>query len=236
MEQHLSQWLDVADVRDGWLKLFALIPHDVYAAAAAKLQESDDTYSSDLQTFPPRPFRLHCFRFFPPTQTRVVILGQDPYIAEGQAMGLAFSVPPGVALPPSLKIVVGELRDDVGQTALPRSGDLTWWAHQGVLLLNTSLTVLEGISNSHKKVWATWTTHFLRVFSQHVHGVVFLLWGGEAKAMKVHIAPDMEHVVIEGAHPSPLARGAFKGGRYFSRANAALEGLNKSPINWLLKI
>lgn len=228
--------MDVSDVREEWLHLFDRVPPHVYGDMATKLQESDETYGDDLQTFPSRRLRLHCFRFFTPHQTRVVILGQDPYIHEGQAMGLAFSVPPGVPIPPSLKTVFSELRDDVGQTAAPKSGDLTWWAQQGVLLLNTSLTVLEGISNSHKAVWSEWTARCLHLLSQQAKEVVFLLWGGEARGMKVHIASDRGHVVIEGAHPSPLARGAFKGGCYFSRANAALERMGKSPINWLLQI
>jgi uracil-DNA glycosylase len=164
--------------------------------------------------------------------TRVVILGQDPYHGPGQAHGLCFSVPHGVAAPPSLQNVFKELRDDLGITP-PDHGNLDGWARQGVLLLNTTLTVRGGAAASHQgKGWETFTDAVLAAVDAKSHPVVFILWGASARRKKTAI--DLSrHVVIESAHPSPLsAHNGFFGSKPFSRTNAALAERDLPAIDW----
>ena len=166
--------------------------------------------------------------------TRVVILGQDPYHGPRQAHGLCFSVRRGVAVPPSLQNIYKELRTDLG-IAPPRHGNLEHWAEQGVLLLNTTLTVRAGQAASHQgKGWETFTDQVLRVVAAKPEPVVFILWGGHARKKKSLIDTD-RHVVIESAHPSPLsAHNGFFGSRPFSATNEALVARNLPPIDWRL--
>jgi uracil-DNA glycosylase len=161
-----------------------------------------------------------------------VILGQDPYHDEGQAHGLAFSVPPGVRQPPSLANIFKELCADVG-CSRPESGCLIPWADQGGLLLNSVLTVRAHEANSHKgKGWERFTDRVIRHISGKEERVVFLLWGGPARA-KADLIDTRRHVVIEAAHPSPLsASRGFLGSRPFSRANCALAESGQPPIDW----
>lgn len=166
--------------------------------------------------------------------TRVMILGQDPYHGPRQAHGLCFSVRRGVAVPPSLQNIYKELQSDLG-VAPPRHGNLEHWAEQGVLLLNTTLTVRAGQAASHQgKGWATFTDQVIRVVNDKTEPVVFILWGGHARKKKTLI--DIErHVVIESAHPSPLsAHNGFFGSRPFSRTNEALTARSRQPIDWRL--
>ena len=170
--------------------------------------------------------------------TRVVILGQDPYHGPRQAHGLCFSVRREVAVPPSLANIFKELRDDLGIVP-PAHGNLEAWARQGVLLLNTTLTVRAGQAASHQgKGWETFTDEVLRVVAALDHPVVFILWGAAARKKKVLI--DLSpggpgHVVIESAHPSPLsAHNGFLGSKPFSRANAALCAAGLAEIDWRL--
>lgn len=172
---------------------------------------------------------LHLTSF---ADTRVVILGQDPYHGEGQAQGLCFSVKPGVRLPPSLVNIFKELADDVG-CAVPASGDLRGWAAQGVLLLNTTLTVREGRPKSHAgRGWERLTDAMISALNEREAPVVFLLWGAHAQSkMKLITRPD--HVILTAPHPSPLsAHRGFFGSRPFSRANEALVGLGYEGIEW----
>ena len=164
--------------------------------------------------------------------TRVVILGQDPYHGPGQAHGLCFSVRRGVAVPPSLGNIYRELRDDLG-VPTPAHGNLTDWARQGVLLLNTCLTVRAGAAGSHRgKGWEQFTDQVIRTVNAKEHRVVFLLWGAFARA-KTSLLDLDRHTVIESAHPSPLsAHNGFLGSRPFSRTNAALEAAGLTPIDW----
>lgn len=165
-------------------------------------------------------------------QTKVVILGQDPYHAPQQAHGLCFSVRRGVAIPPSLVNIQRELRSDVGIDP-PGHGNLERWAAQGVLLLNTTLTVRSGKAASHQgKGWEVFTDQVIRVVNDKADPVVFILWGSYARNKKSLIDVD-RHVVIESAHPSPLsAHNGFLGSRPFSRANAALALRGRQPIDW----
>ena len=184
--------------------------------------------------FPPEPevfAALHLTTF---ADTRVVILGQDPYHGPNQAHGLCFSVRRGVAVPPSLANIYKELHTDVG-VPIPRHGNLEAWARQGVLLLNTTLTVQAGLANSHQgKGWELFTDEVLRTVNAKQQRVVFMLWGASARKKKSLI--DLSrHVVLESAHPSPLsAHNGFFGSRPFSKANAALEAAGLEPIDWSL--
>jgi len=184
--------------------------------------------------FPPEPDVFAALHLTPYATTRVVILGQDPYHGPGQAHGLCFSVRPGVAVPPSLANIHKELAADLG-IAVPTHGNLEAWARQGVLLLNTTLTVRAGQANSHQgKGWELFTDEVLRTVNGKPHRVVFLLWGSAARRKKALIDLS-KHTVIESAHPSPLsAHNGFFGSRPFSRTNAALVDAGLDPIDWSL--
>ncbi len=166
---------------------------------------------------------------------KVVILGQDPYHGPGQAHGMSFSVRPGIKQPPSLVNIFKELKDDLGINP-PDHGYLVKWAEQGVLLLNTCLTVREHQPNSHKgKGWEIFTDQVIRLLNQREKPMVFILWGGNAKS-KQSLITNSNHLILTGAHPSPLsAYNGFYGGQYFSKANAFLEDSGQSAIDWDLK-
>ena len=224
--------IDLEKIDNGWRSIIEEIPVNIRNKVDISVKESVDTYEPGLSILPPKELRLASMSFFKPSETKVVIIGQDPYIQQNQPMGLSFSVPRGVTVPPSLKNIYKELETDIDGFRAPGHGDLTYWAQQGVLLLNASLTVVERLSNSHKAIWREFIPRFLEIFSAQNPGVIYMLWGNDAKAMKQYIRGG---TFIEGAHPSPLARGAFFGGKYFSRANSLLEGMGKSPIDWKLK-
>lgn len=166
--------------------------------------------------------------------TRVLVLGQDPYHGAGQAHGLCFSVRHGVAVPPSLRNIFKELRDDIG-VDIPRHGCLSHWAAQGVLLLNATLTVRAGQAGSHQgKGWETFTDRIIGVVDSKVEPVVFVLWGSYARR-KRELITGSHHVVIESPHPSPLsAHNGFFGSRPFSRINDALRSAGRGEIDWAL--
>jgi len=183
--------------------------------------------------YPPGSLIFNAFSLTPVDKVKVVILGQDPYHNPGQAMGLSFSVPKGVPAPPSLKNIFKEIGTDLG-IAMSGSPDLTPWAEQGVLLLNTALTVEAGRANSHAVIgWARFTDAVIKYLSDTREGIVFLLWGNFARSKKTLIDASRHHV-LEAAHPSPLAGGAFFGCRHFSKTNEILLSEGKSPINWQL--
>ena len=183
------------------------------------------------EVFPPLTDLFAAFRLCPPESTRAVILGQDPYHSAGQAHGLSFSVPAGVRVPPSLRNVFKELRDDLGVDA-PTSGDLTAWAEQGVLLLNTVLTVRSGQPGSHaRQGWEHVTDAAIRALDARSERVVFLLWGAHAQKKKV-LLTSTHHVVLEAGHPSPMNPKGFLGSRPFSACNAALVEAGRDAIRW----
>lgn len=167
--------------------------------------------------------------------TKVLILGQDPYHGENQAHGLAFSVQPGVKTPPSLLNIYKELRSDLG-CYIPNNGYLKKWADQGVLLLNTSLTVRAGQANSHKNIgWETFTDKIISLVNEKQDPVVFILWGNNAIKKKVLIT-NPKHLVLTSVHPSPLsASRGFFGTKPFSKTNEFLESVNKKPIDWQIE-
>jgi uracil-DNA glycosylase len=184
--------------------------------------------------YPPAPDVFAALHLTSYADTRVVILGQDPYHGPGQAHGLCFSVRRSVTPPPSLANVFKELESDTG-IARPSHGNLAAWARQGVLLLNTCLTVRGGAAGSHHgKGWEIFTDEVLRAVDAKTHPVVFVLWGAPARKKKALIDLD-RHVVIESAHPSPLsAHNGFFGSRPFSRTNEALIARGLAPIDWRL--
>ena len=171
----------------------------------------------------------------PYSKVKVVILGQDPYHEVGQAHGMAFSVKPGVQIPPSLLNMYKELRDELGCT-IPNNGYLLSWAQQGVLLLNTVLTVRDGEANSHHgKGWEIFTDEIIRQLNARRDPVVFLLWGNNARKKK-ELITNPNHYVLEAAHPSPLsASRGFMGCGHFKKANEILISHLKSPIDWQIK-
>ena len=183
--------------------------------------------------YPPGSQIFRAFELTPIENLKVVILGQDPYHGPGQAHGLSFSVSSGVPAPPSLKNIFKEVESDLG---IRMSGypDLEKWARQGVLLLNAVLTVRAGHPASHSKIgWQEFTDAVIRYISDNCDGVVFLLWGNFART-KSALIDHSRHHVLEAAHPSPLARGAFFGCRHFSQTNALLAAQGKTLIDWEL--
>lgn len=183
--------------------------------------------------YPPGPAIFKAFDLTPLDKVKVVILGQDPYHGPGQAMGLSFSVPDGIPAPPSLKNIFKEIESDLGIRMSGRP-NLEKWAEQGVLLLNAVLTVRGGEPTSHSAIgWQKFTDEVIRIISENCKGVVFLLWGNYARS-KAPLIDGSRHLVLEAAHPSPLARGAFFGCRHFSKTNAYLSQQGKTPIDWQL--
>lgn len=183
--------------------------------------------------YPPGGQIFRAFELCPLDKVKAVILGQDPYHGFGQATGLSFSVPADVPAPPSLKNIFKEIESDLGVKMSGRP-DLTPWAEQGVLLLNAVLTVRAGEPASHSGIgWQSFTDAVIRTVSERCSGIVFMLWGNYARS-KAALIDRSRHYVLEAAHPSPLARGAFFGCRHFSKANGILASEGKSPIDWRL--
>ena len=209
------------------------------------LEEFNKPYFKNLKNFllqeyatrtvyPPKSLILNAFDQTPYDKVKVVILGQDPYHGPGQAHGLCFSVKEGTALPPSLVNIYKELYSDLGISP-SKKGDLTAWGKQGVLLLNTTLTVRRGAANSHSKCgWTAFTDEVIRKVSAREKPVVFILWGGNARAKKTLI-DQSRHFIIESAHPSPLScYNGFFGSKPFSRTNEYLKSIGETPIDWKL--
>ncbi len=191
-----------------------------------------DEYTTQ-QVYPPGKLIFNAFDQCSFTDTRVIILGQDPYHGAGQANGLAFSVSEGVPKPPSLVNVFKEIQDDLG-TPIPKSGNLERWAKQGVLLLNSTLTVRAGQAGSHQgKGWETFTDAIIRLMSTEKQHVVFMLWGAYAQK-KGAVIDTAKHCVLTAKHPSPMAAnyGGWFGNKHFSQANEYLLGQGLPPIEW----
>ena len=190
-------------------------------------------YQSGRAIYPPAGQIFRALDLCPLDRVRVVILGQDPYHGPGQAEGLAFSVPPGIAVPPSLVNIKREIADDLGRPSIITGGELLPWVEQGVLLLNTTLTVRSGEAASHQGLgWETFTDAVIQLVSQRCDHVVFLLWGSPARR-KAAMIDATRHCILEAPHPSPLsAHRGFFGCRHFSRVNAYLQQQGLAPIQW----
>lgn len=208
-------------------------------------EEWDKAYFQSLSSFlrsekkhgksiyPPGPLIFNAFAKTPFDAVKVVIIGQDPYHGPGQAMGLSFSVPMGIRVPASLKRIYKEINRDL-KLPIPEHGDLSKWAEQGVFLLNAMLTVEGGKAGSHqKKGWQSFTDAVIRKISDKKEGVIFMLWGNFAKA-KRSLINEEKHLILDSAHPSPLAGNAFSGCAHFSKANAWLVSKGQEEIDWRL--
>ena len=199
----------------------------------AKLTENVRNEYKNGLCFPPAKLVFNAFNLCPFNKVKVVILGQDPYHELGQAMGLSFSVPDGVMLPPSLQNIYKEIHSDLGKP-IPTSGDLTRWAKQGVLLLNATLTVHAHEANSHQALgWQNFTDAAIETINTHREHIVFMLWGGFARSKK-RLIDTNRHCIIESVHPSPLSanRGGWFGQHQFSRCNAYLKQYGLGEIDW----
>lgn len=220
-----------------------LLSSQTLGEAMSLAKKAQAARSSGLTVYPPQSQIFQALTLTPPEKVKVVIVGQDPYHGAGQANGLAFSVSPGVPIPPSLRNIFREMHADIG-AKIPDSGDLTHWAEQGVLLLNTVLTVQEGMPNSHKD-WG-WQKFVLEVFRVCVtlpQPSVFLLWGRQAQSFVSGLPIDKlpNKRVLCSSHPSPLGAGkgsaevpAFLGSKPFSRTNHLLKEMGAEPIEWAL--
>ena len=197
------------------------------------IQQVNTERQSGQIIYPPAHDVFNAFRYTEFNRVKVVIIGQDPYHNENQAHGLAFSVQQGVEIPPSLKNIYKELASDIDGFQIPNHGCLKKWADEGVLLLNTVLTVKAHLAHSHKDIgWETFTDKVIEVLNQHRENLVFLLWGNPAqkKGSKIDTA---RHLVLKAAHPSPLsAHRGFFGCRHFSQTNQYLKDKGISPIDW----
>ncbi|WP_369221660.1 uracil-DNA glycosylase [Streptomyces sp. R39] len=182
--------------------------------------------------YPPREEVFAALEATPYDQVKVLILGQDPYHGEGQGHGLCFSVRPGVRIPPSLRNIYKEMKEELGWEQTPDNGCLTPWARQGVLLLNAVLTVRAGEANSHKnKGWEKFTDAVIRAVAERPDPAVFVLWGGYAQK-KLRLIDEGRHVVIQSAHPSPLSAAKFFGTRPFTKINEAVAAQGHEAIDW----
>ncbi|EAL0080294.1 uracil-DNA glycosylase [Campylobacter lari] len=183
--------------------------------------------------YPPANLTFNAFNLTPLDELKIVLLGQDPYHQPNQAMGLSFSVPYGVKIPPSLLNIYKELKTDLNIEP-SKSGDLSSWAKQGILLLNSIFSVEAGKPASHSSWgWQEFSDAVISKLSLKKSGLIFMLWGNYAKSKKALIDTN-KHFILEAAHPSPLARTGFLGCKHFSKANEILRNLGKNPINWKL--
>ncbi len=200
-----------------------------------QLYEFVKTEYNTTQVFPPADDIFNAFHLTPLSQVKVVILGQDPYHNVGQAHGLCFSVKPQVDIPPSLVNIYKELHDDLG-CYIPNNGYLVKWAEQGVLLLNTVLTVRAHQANSHRgKGWEEFTDAAIKALNRQDRPIVFILWGRPAQSKK-RMLDNPDHLILEAPHPSPLsAYSGFFGSRPFSKTNRFLEEHNETPIDWQIE-
>ena len=186
-------------------------------------------------THPAKEFIFHAFNLCPLQKTKVIILGQDPYHGEDQAIGLSFAVPNHTKIPPSLQNIFKEIENDLQVEVDKKNGDLSRWTNQGVLLLNSVLSVRGGLPGSHSHIgWEHFTDYIIKYLSDHTSGLVFLLWGNFAKKKK-SLIDETKHLVLESAHPSPLSahgKEGFFGNHHFSKANNYLKDIGASEIDW----
>lgn len=218
-------------IEESWRKLLAdEFEQDYFAEIKAAILKSK---ASGSKVYPTGQLIFNAFNVTPVPDVKVVILGQDPYHRPGQAMGLSFSVPRNITTPPSLRNIYKELNRDI-DFEIPTHGDLSSWADRGVLLLNASLTVEKGQPGSHSKIgWQFFTDAVIQKLSDRNDHIVFMLWGNFAKS-KASLINTGKHLILEAAHPSPLARNKFQGCAHFSKANAYLKANGRAAIDWSL--
>lgn len=220
--------LDDVRIESGWKEA---LREEFLSEYFAKIKENLLAAKAREIVYPPGNLIFNAFNLTPFERVRAVILGQDPYHGAHQAMGLSFSVPRGVRIPPSLVNIYKEIKSDLGISE-PASGDLSYWAKQGVLLLNASLSVGANRANSHSGFgWQIFTDAVIKILSARRQNLVFMLWGNFAKA-KSALINAQRHLILTAAHPSPLAGGAFFGCRHFSRCNEYLRAHGLGEIDW----
>ncbi|WP_298786584.1 uracil-DNA glycosylase [uncultured Campylobacter sp.] len=220
--------LDDVRIESGWKEA---LREEFLSEYFAKIKENLLAAKAREIVYPPGNLIFNAFNLTPFERVRAVILGQDPYHGAHQAMGLSFSVPHGVRIPPSLVNIYKEIKSDLGISE-PASGDLSYWAKQGVLLLNASLSVGANRANSHSGFgWQIFTDAVIKILSAKRQNLVFMLWGNFAKAKSVLIDAQ-RHLILTAAHPSPLAGGAFFGCKHFSRCNEYLRAHGLGEIDW----
>lgn len=220
--------LDDVRIESGWKEA---LREEFLSEYFAKIKENLLAAKAREIVYPPGNLIFNAFNLTPFERVRVVILGQDPYHGAHQAMGLSFSVPHGVRIPPSLVNIYKEIKSDLGISE-PASGDLSYWAKQGVLLLNASLSVGANRANSHSGFgWQIFTDAVIKILSARRQNLVFMLWGNFAKA-KSALIDAQRHLILTAAHPSPLAGGAFFGCKHFSRCNEYLRAHGLGEIDW----
>lgn len=214
-----------------WLELLSAEFQQPYFSQIKQFLLQEKTRGETV--FPPGPLIFNALDLCPPKQIKVIILGQDPYHGPGQAHGLSFSVPTGIPHPPSLLNIFKEIQSEYGGN-IPTTGDLSHWAEQGVLLLNTSLTVRAHQAASHSKIgWELFTDAIIKTISENSSNKVFMLWGSHARAKKALIQAD-KHLVLEAPHPSPLsAHRGFMGCGHFRQCNDYLQSQGLAEIKWL---
>jgi uracil-DNA glycosylase len=216
-------------IEDSWLDILRKEFDSEYFKNLITYLKSEKTKGKII--YPPGSLLFNAFNSTPFHEVKVVILGQDPYHGPGEAMGLCFSVPKNIPVPPSLKNIYKEINRDLG-FPIPTHGDLSCWAQQGVLLLNASLTVEHKLPNSHKNIgWHTFTDQVISRISEHCEHIVFLLWGNFARSKK-NLISSTKHLILESPHPSPLAGGGFIGNAHFSKCNDYLRVHDRKTINW----
>ena len=220
--------LDDVRIESGWKEA---LREEFLSEYFAKIKENLLAAKAREIVYPPGNLIFNAFNLTPFERVRAVILGQDPYHGAHQAMGLSFSVPRGVRIPPSLLNIYKEIKSDLGISE-PASGDLSYWAKQGVLLLNASLSVGANRANSHSGFgWQAFTDAVIKILSARRQNLVFMLWGNFAKA-KSALIDAQKHLILTAAHPSPLAGGEFFGCRHFSRCNEYLRAHGLGEIDW----
>ena len=220
--------LDDVRIESGWKEA---LREEFLSEYFAKIKENLLAAKAREIVYPPGNLIFNAFNLTPFERVRAVILGQDPYHGAHQAMGLSFSVPRGVRIPPSLVNIYKEIKSDLGISE-PASGDLSYWAKQGVLLLNASLSVGANRANSHSGFgWQIFTDAVIKILSARRQNLVFMLWGNFAKA-KSALIDAQRHLILTAAHPSPLAGGAFFGCKHFSRCNEYLRAHGLGEIDW----
>ena len=231
----------ISSLKTDWKDIIITV-HDEIPKIDEFLSTQYLKYKSDNPILPDPFLIFNAFNHFNFNQLKVIIIGQDPYInihtINGkelpEAHGLSFSVREGIPIPPSLKNIFIELCDDIG-CKMPTSGDLTKWADQGVLLLNSALTVIHKKSNSHADIWKTFTDNIIKYISDNTKDVVFILWGNYAKN-KAKLIDKKKHPILMASHPSPLSanRGGWFGNKHFSTCNNILIELKHDPVDWTL--
>ena len=220
--------LDDVRIESGWKEA---LREEFLSEYFAKIKENLLAAKAREIVYPPGNLIFNAFNLTPFERVRAVILGQDPYHGAHQAMGLSFSVPRGVRIPPSLVNIYKEIKSDL-DISEPASGDLSYWAKQGVLLLNASLSVGANRANSHSGFgWQIFTDAVIKILSARRQNLVFMLWGNFAKA-KSALIDAQRHLILTAAHPSPLAGGAFFGCKHFSRCNEYLRAHGLGEIDW----